>query len=74
LGVGLRDIEGIGGLTIGFLVFLPDEDAGASTRFLNFCSSKYMACSGGFGVFGEWGLDGEIVLQSNAFLLVLIVK
>jgi hypothetical protein len=74
LGVGSRDIEGIGGLTIGFLVFFPDEAAGVSTSFLGFCSGKEMACVGGFGVLGEWGLDGEIVLRSNVFLLVLIVK
>jgi hypothetical protein len=74
LGVGSRDIEGIKGLAIGFLVFLPDEAVGVSTRFLDFCSKKEMVCVGGFGFFGEWGLDGEIVLRYNVFLLVLIFK
>jgi hypothetical protein len=74
LGVGSRVIEGTWRLTIGFLVFFPDEDAGISTSFLDFCSGKEMACAGGFGVFVEWGLDGEIVLRSNVFLLVLVIK
>ena len=74
MGVGSRDIEGIGGLTIGFLVFLLDEVAGVSTSFLDFCFGKEMACARGFGVLGEWGFDGEIVLISNVFFLVLIVK
>jgi hypothetical protein len=74
LGVGSRDVEGIWGLAIGFLVFLPDEAAGVSTNFLDFCSGKEMSCVGGFGVFREWGLDGEIVFRSSVFLLVLIVR
>jgi hypothetical protein len=54
--VGSREIEGIGGLTIGFfwsllLVFLLDEEVGISKRFL-YCS-KERVYARGFGVFGE---------------------
>jgi hypothetical protein len=78
LGVGSREIEGIGGLTIGFfwsflLVFLPNEEAGISTSVL-YCSSKESVCARGFGVLGERGLDGEIVLRLSGFFPVLIVK
>jgi hypothetical protein len=40
LGAGSIDVEGIGELSIGFLVFLPDEAVGVSTSFLVFCSSR----------------------------------
>ena len=78
LGVGSREIEGIGGLKIGFfwsllLVFLHDEEVGISTSFL-YCSSKERVCTRGFGVLGERGLDGEIVLRLSGFLPVLIFK
>ena len=78
LGVGSREIEGIGELTIGFfwsflLVFLPDEEVGISTRFL-YCSDKERVCARGFGVLGERGLDGEKFLRLSGFLPVLIVK
>jgi hypothetical protein len=78
LGVGSREIEGIGGLTIGFLwsfllVFLPKEEAGISIRFL-YCSGKERVCARGFEVLGERGLDGEIVFRLSGFLQVLIVK
>ena len=76
--MGSRDIEGIGGLTIGFfwsllLVFLPDEEVGISISFL-YCSDKERVCTRGFGVLGERGLDGEIVLRLSGFFSVLIVK
>jgi hypothetical protein len=51
-------LKAYGDWAIGFLVFLPDEVVGVSTRFLDFCSGKEMDCAGGFGVLGEWGLDG----------------
>jgi hypothetical protein len=71
-------LKALEGLTIGFfsyllLVFLLNEEAGMSTSFL-YCSSKEMVCARGFGVLGERGLDGEIVLGSSDFLPVLIVK
>ena len=51
LGVGSRESEGIGGVTIGFfwsllLVFLLDEEVGISTRFL-YCSGKERVCARG---------------------------
>jgi hypothetical protein len=57
LGVGSRESEGIGGLTIGLfwsllLVFLPDEEVGISTRFW-YCSDKERVCAKVFGVLRE---------------------
>ena len=71
LGVGSRESEGIGGLTISFfwsflLVFLPDEEVGISTRFL-YCSGKERVYARGFGVLGEHGLDGEIFFRLSGF-------
>jgi hypothetical protein len=43
LGTRSIDIEDVGGLTIGFLVFFPDEVAGVSTSFLEFWYSKGIA-------------------------------
>jgi hypothetical protein len=76
--VGSRYIEGIGGLTIVFfwsflLVFLPNEEAGISTRVF-YCSDKERVFARAFGVLGERGLDGEIVLRLSCFSPVLIVK
>jgi len=56
------------------LVYLPDEDTGVSTSFLDLCSGKEMVGAEGFRVLGEWGLDGEIVFISDVFFPVLIFR
>jgi hypothetical protein len=78
LGVGSRESEGIGGLTIGFfwsflLVFLPEEEVGISKSFWYY-SGKERVCAKVFGVLGEQGLDGDIVFRLSGFLSVLTLK
>ena len=70
---GSIGFEGIGELSIGFLVFVSDEDAGESTSLLVFCSNREIVWVRGFGVFGEWGFNGVTFPRSIDFLLVLIV-
>jgi hypothetical protein len=74
LGLGSTCLEGNGELSTWFLVFLPNEAVGESTVFLAFWSDRDIVWAGGFGVFGEWGLDGVTTPKSTDLLLVLTVR